>query len=138
MKVGERIRKDDFSFGADYSERTKKINTYFRKQFAQLRNELEDENYFKKKLFLSYLYKENEIIKAVKTDFNKNKSIYFELNKLIPKNANILHLAEDFGQKDVLLTLYQAERRIFSYIQNLEKKAVAQQNYIVQRRKIII
>ncbi|MDR2235703.1 MAG: MMPL family transporter [Chryseobacterium sp.] len=136
VKVGERISKDDMSFGKNYSERTKKINAYFRQKFAELRSEIEDENYFKKKLFLSYLYKENEVVKAVKEDFKAHKSVYFELNRHIPKDANILHMADDFGQKDVLFTLYQAERRIFSFIQDAEKRAVAAHNYIVKRRKL--
>lgn len=136
VKVGERISKDDLSFGENYSERTKKINAHFREKFAELRNELEDENYFKNKLFLSYLYKDNEVVKEVKKDFNTNKSVYFELNKHLPKDATILHIADDFGQKDVLLTLYQAERRIFSCIQNDERREIAAQTYLVKRRKI--
>lgn len=136
VKVGDRIRKDDVSFGKSYSERTKKINAYFREQFAQLRNEIEDENYFKKKLFLSYLYKENEVVHEVKEDFNTNKTAYFELNKHIPKDSIILHISDDFGQKDVLLLLYQAGRRIFSRISNEEKRDVAEQNYLVKRRKL--
>ncbi|WP_238594307.1 MMPL family transporter [Chryseobacterium indologenes] len=136
VKVGNRISKDDMSFGKNYSERTKKINVYFREEFAKLREEIEDENYFKKKLFLSYLYKDSEVVKAVKEDFNANKSVYFELNKHISNDANILHLADDFGQKDVLLTLYQASRRVFSLIQNDEKRATAAHSYLVKRRKI--
>lgn len=136
VKVGNRISKDDMSFGQNYSERTKKINAYFREEFARLREEIEDENYFKKKLFLSYLYKDSEVVQEVKEDFNTNKSVYFELNKHIPHDANILHIADDFGQKDALLTLYQASRRIFSLIQNDEKRAVAAHNYLVKRRKI--
>ncbi|WP_336703498.1 MMPL family transporter [Chryseobacterium indologenes] len=136
VKVGNRISKDDMSFGKNYSERTKKINVYFREEFAKLREEIEDENYFKKKLFLSYLYKDSEVVKAVKEDFNANKSVYFELNKHISNVANILHLADDFGQKDVLLTLYQASRRVFSLIQNDEKRVTAAHSYLVKRRKI--
>ncbi|WP_137904750.1 MMPL family transporter [Chryseobacterium sp. 2VB] len=136
VKVGNRISKDDMSFGQNYSERTKKINAHFREEFARLREEIEDENYFKKKLFLSYLYKDSEVVKEVKEDFNTNKSVYFELNKHIPHDANILHITDDFGQKDALLTLYQASRRIFSLIQNDEKRAVAAHNYLVKRRKI--
>jgi hypothetical protein len=136
VKVGERISKDDLSFGKNYSERTKKINAYFRQEFAKLRNELEDENYFRKKLFLSYLYKDSEVVKEVKGDFNANKSVYFELNKHIPKDASILHIADDFGQKDILLTLYQAERRIFSFIGNEERRQIAAQTYLVKRRKL--
>jgi 1-acyl-sn-glycerol-3-phosphate acyltransferase len=136
VKVGDRISKDDLSFGENYSERTKKINLYFRNEFAKLRNELEDENYFKKKLFLSYLYKDSEVVKEIKRDFRTNKSVYFELDKHIPKDANILHFADDFGQKDILLTLQQAGRRIFSFIKNDEKRATAEQTYLVKRRKI--
>lgn len=136
VKVGDRINKDDLNFGKTYSERSKKINSYFRDEFAKLRDELEDENYFKKKLFLSYLYKDNDVVKEIKQDFNTNKSVYFELNKHIPKDANILHFANDFGQKDILLTLQQAGRRIFTLIKNNERRETAEQTYLVKRRKI--
>ncbi|MCU7614796.1 MMPL family transporter [Chryseobacterium sp. GMJ5] len=136
VKVGDRILKDDANFGTHYSERTKKINAYFREEFSKLRDELEDDNYFKKKLFLSFLYKENEVVKAVKEDFKRNKSVYLLLNQHIPKDAVILHIADDFGQKDVLLTLQQPGRKIFSFIENKEKREVAEHSYIVKKRKI--
>ncbi|MBV6880392.1 MMPL family transporter [Epilithonimonas ginsengisoli] len=136
VKVGDRISKDDLSFGTTYKERAKNINSNFRNEFTKLRNEIEDENYFKKKLFLSFLYKETEVVKAVKDDFNKNKSVYFELNKYIAKDATILHIADDYGQKDFLLTIQQAGRKIFSFIKNKEKREVAEQNYLVKRRKL--
>ncbi|REC63344.1 glycerol acyltransferase [Chryseobacterium pennae] len=136
VKVGDRISKDDVAFGKNYSERTKKINAYYRDEFAKLREEIEDENYFKKQLFLSNLYKDNEVVTEVKKDFKTNKSVYFELNKHIATDANILHISDDFGQKDVLLTLYQASRRVFSWIRNDEKRATAAHNYLVKRRKI--
>lgn len=136
VKVGDRINNDDLSFGKNYSERTKKINAYFRDEFAKLRNQIEDENYFKKKLFLSFLYKETDVVEELKKDFKKNKSVYFELNKHIPKDAVVLHIADDFGQKDVLLTLQEASRKIFSLINNHEKREIAEQSYIVKRRKI--
>ena len=136
VKVGDRISKDDLSFGTNYKERAKNINANFRNDFAKLRNEIEDENYFKKKLFLSFLYKETEIVKEVKDDFNENKSVYFELNKYIAKDATILHIADDYGQKDFLLTIQQAGRKIFSFIINKEKREIAEQNYLVKRRKL--
>ena len=68
-----------------------------------MRTEIEDEDYFKNKLFLSFLYKENDVVKQVKDDFRQNKTLYFSLNKNISKTAHILHIANDFGQLDVLL-----------------------------------
>lgn len=136
VKVGNRISKDDMTFGKNYSERTKKINAYFREEFAKLREEIEDENYFKNKLFLSFLYKDSDVVKEVKKDFKIHKLAYFELNKHIPNDANILHIADDFGQIDVLLTLYQAGRRVFSLIMDHDKRATAAHSYLVKRRKI--
>lgn len=136
VKVGDRLSKNDLSFGTTYKERAKNINFYFRNEFAKLRNEIECENYFKKKLFLSFLYKETEVVKEVKQDFKKNKSVYFELNKHIAKDVNILHIADDFGQKDVLMTLQQAGRRVFSLIKDEEKRQIAENNYIIKTRKI--
>jgi len=137
IKVGDRISQNDLAYGTTYQDRTKNINAKFRNEFAKLRTEIEDENYFKKKLFLSFLYKETEVVKAVKDDFNENKSVYFELNKHIPKDATILHIADDFGQKDFLLTIQQASRKIFSFIKNKEKREIAEQNYLVKKRKLI-
>jgi len=136
IKVGDRISQNDLAYGTTYQDRTKNINAKFRNEFAKLRSEIEDENYFKKKLFLSFLYKETEVVKEVKDDFNKNKSVYFELNKHIAKDAKILHIADDFGQKDFLLTSQQAGRKIFSFIKNKEKREIAAHNYLVKRRKI--
>ncbi|MFP7658382.1 hypothetical protein [Chryseobacterium proteolyticum] len=113
----------------------KKINAYFREEFSKLREELEDEDYFKKKLFLSFLYKENEIVKQVKEDFRINKSAYFELNKHIPKDATLLHIADDYGQIDILLSLQQANRKIFSLIPDIEKREIADHNYLVKKKK---
>lgn len=136
VKVGNRISKDDLSFGENYSDRTKKINAYFRDEFSKMRTEIEDEDYFKNKLFLSFLYKENDVVKQVKDDFRQNKTLYFSLNKNISKTAHILHIANDFGQLDVLLTLQQAERKIYSLIADTEKREIANNNYLVKRRKI--
>lgn len=136
VKVGDRIHHEDKNFGISYKERTKRINTYFREKFTELRSELEEKNYFRKKLFLSYIYKEKHVVKAIKEDFEANNSIYFELNKHISPDAKILHISEDYGQKDVLLTLYQASRKIYSYINNEEKRLVAKNNYLVKKRKL--
>ncbi|PKP15166.1 MAG: glycerol acyltransferase, partial [Bacteroidetes bacterium HGW-Bacteroidetes-23] len=134
--IGKRIEASDTSFGATYSERTKSINKLFRQEFAKIRNEREDENYFKNKLFLSFLYKESEIIDAVKSDFIKNKMIYFNLNDDVSPSAKILHIADDYGQLDVLLTLQHAKRKVQSYIADDTKRSVARTNYLVKKRDI--
>lgn len=134
--VGKRIEADDVSFGSNYSERTKSINAFYRKEFASIRMEYEDENYFRNKLFLSFLYKEQEIIHEVKKDFENRKKTYLKLNSFLKDDAKILHFADDYGQIDVLLALQQPKRKIQTLIQNEEKKGVASTSFVVKKREI--
>jgi uncharacterized protein len=134
--IGNRIAISDTSFGLDYSQRTKSINKYFRAEFTAIRKEYEDADYFKNKLFLSFLYKEQQIISQVKEDFKVNKSLYFNLNKYIASDAKILHIANDFGQIDCLLALQEPKRKIQTFIFDEEKRNVASCNYLVKKRNI--
>ncbi|UOK42936.1 MULTISPECIES: MMPL family transporter [Flavobacterium] len=134
--IGKRIKADDISFGLNYSERTKKINKHFREEYALLRTELEDENYFKNKLLLSFLYKEQEVRRVVKSNFAQRKSLYFRLNKVLSDDAKILHIADDFGQLDALLVLQQPKRKIESFMQDPEKREIASSNYILKKRRL--
>jgi uncharacterized protein len=134
--IGNRIAISDTSFGLDYSQRTKSINKYFRAEFTAIRKEYEDADYFKNKLFLSFLYKEQQIISQVKEDFKVNKSHYFNLNKYIASDAKILHIANDFGQIDCLLALQEPKRKIQTFIFDEEKRNVASCNYLVKKRNI--
>lgn len=134
--IDKRIKIEDKYFGENYSQRTKSINKYFRTEFNKLRLELEDESYFENKLFLSFLYKEREIISEVKSDFLVNKSNYYKLNLYINPEAKIFHIASDYGQIDFLLSMQQPKRKAKSFIADLEKRAIANANYLVQKYKI--
>ncbi|MDR2222722.1 MAG: 1-acyl-sn-glycerol-3-phosphate acyltransferase [Flavobacteriaceae bacterium] len=134
--IGERIAYDDWSYGKDYSERTKKISKFYKEQFKDIRKQLEDKNYFKRKMFLSYLYKEGTILKEVKADFNAYGEDYYELNNHIGDKEKVGHIADDYGQINFLLTLQQSKRKISCYINEEYKRCVAQTNYVVKRRNI--
>ena len=136
VKVGERISQDDYSFGKNYSERAKKINAFFRSRFASLRAELEHENYFRNMLFLSFHYKENELVSAVKKDFEENKMRYHQLNQWIGREDTVFHISDDFGQTDILLALQEAGRKIYSFNEDPDKRDISRQNYLLKRRKI--
>ncbi|MEC4113272.1 1-acyl-sn-glycerol-3-phosphate acyltransferase [Myroides pelagicus] len=132
--VGERITYDDQSFGSNYTERTKKISKFYKEQFKNIRKNLEDKDYFKQKLFLSYLYKEGNISKEVKEDFNTYAEDYYELNNYLGDKERVLHFADDYGQINFLLTLQEAKRKVYSYIPDEYKRSVAQMNYITKCR----
>ena len=133
---GEVIQPNDEKFGANYSERAKKISQYFKQEYQKLRDQYEDENYFRKKVLLSFLYKENEVVLKMKINFDQKKSIYHELNFLLKNTGKIYRYADDFGEFDFVLTMQQAKRQLLTYIENEEKRAIAQTNYITKIREI--
>lgn len=137
VTIGDRISPENTEFGSNYSERTKRIGRYFRERFQEIRMKLEDENYFEKKLYLAYLYKEPEMISAVKADFLLKKKAYYALFKYVAGNARIFHLANDYGQIDLLLTWQFPARKIITYIDDEDKRSAAKVNYPVGKRKIL-
>ncbi len=136
VSILERIRPDDKAFGDNYAERTKKIAAFFRSEFNKIRSEIEGPDYFRKMLLHSFDYKEMEVVQSVKKDLKAHLETYAKLNNLIGEKAKILHIANDYGQLDVLLTLQQPQRRIVSFIANAHQRAVAQTNYLLHRRHI--
>ncbi|MFG4000761.1 1-acyl-sn-glycerol-3-phosphate acyltransferase [Flavobacterium aquidurense] len=136
LSILERIAPDNLSYGKNYAERTKLLSTYFKAEFQKVRQELEGPEYFKKMLIHSYDYKEIEIINSVKNDLQHNLETYYQLNKHISAKAKIMHLSNDYGQLDVLLTLQEPQRKIVSYNSDEEKREVAKTNYFLKKRKI--
>jgi len=104
--------------------------------FQDIRSKYENENYWKQKLFLSFLYKESEIIQAVKQDFKLNKSVYYQLNNAFSNVEKIVHFSDDYGQIDFLLLMQQANRKIISFVKDQEKREIAATNYITKIRSL--
>jgi len=137
LKILPRISPDDIRFGSGYAERTKQLSRFFKEQFAEMRSEIEKPFYFKQKIEESFIYKEHDIISAVKSNFENKLKIYYSINKRISNKASILHIADDHGEIDVLFALQEAQRTIYSYIKDIDKRDVAKTNYIVRKRNII-
>lgn len=137
ISILERIAPDNLSFGKNYAERTKQMSAFFKEEYQKIRQKLEGPEYFKKMLLHSYDYKEIEIINAIKKDLKKNLETYYHLNKYLSAKAKVLHLSNDYGQLDVLLTLQEPQRKIVSFINDEEKISVAKTNYFLKKRKIL-
>ncbi|MCV9932261.1 1-acyl-sn-glycerol-3-phosphate acyltransferase [Flavobacterium sp. LS1R47] len=136
VTILDRITPENLAFGKNYTEKTKQISTYFKSEFKKIREQLEGADYFKKMILTSFNYKELEIINSVKKNLNTNLETYYLLNKHINLKAKILHLSNDYGQLDLLLTLQEPQRKVDSYTTDEEKHAVAKTNYIVKKRAI--
>lgn len=134
--VGRPIALNEERFGTNYSERTKKISAYFKETFTKIRLKAEHEDYFKQKLLLNFLYKEGDIYKNVRTDFNKNKAIYHQLFYLIGAKAKIAHITTDYGQVDFLLVHQFPSRDVYTFNTDSEKRSIAMTSYILNKFKM--
>ena len=136
VKVGDRISYNNLEFGSSSRERSKKISTYFKSEFLKFRNEIEKEDYFKDILFSNYLFKEKEIQIQIKSDFEKNKTIYHEMNLQLPMQCKILHIGSDYGQIDILLVARSLERKITTTIKGEGKYNIAKNCLTSQTRNV--
>ncbi|MHC8947545.1 1-acyl-sn-glycerol-3-phosphate acyltransferase [Sphingobacterium hungaricum] len=134
--IGERIPAGSTTFGDTYTEKTKQIAKYFKTQFTYWRSQLEDEDYFIRKLNLAYLYKDDEIVASVKQHLKVNKRTYFKLNSFLKEDETISHLSNDFGELDFLLSLQSGYRKIYSFIEPIDRRQVAQSIYYTHLRKV--
>lgn len=136
VNILQRIAPEDKTFGVNYAERTKKISAFFRLEYNQMRREIEGPDYFRKILLHSFDYKETEVVDSVRKDLKVHLDAYAKLNNYLGEKDKILHIAHDYGQLDVLLALQQPQRKIVSFIADTHKRAVAQTNYLLQKRHI--
>lgn len=136
VEILVRIANDDLTYGSNYTEKTKTINTFFKSHYRKMRSEYEGIDYFKNSIFNSFDYKESHIIKSVKLNFMTNMEVFYNLNKFISPKAKVAHFANDYGELDVLLALQESQRKIISYIADAEKRAVAKTNHFLNKRSI--
>ncbi|HLV43256.1 MAG TPA: 1-acyl-sn-glycerol-3-phosphate acyltransferase [Brumimicrobium sp.] len=136
LEIGERISFENIDKDQNLKELTKSISVKFKDKFKSLRYQLEDEDYFKEKIRLNFLYKEADIVRLAKNEFKENKSLYHVINRHIPENAKVLRIGGDLGIWDLMLTLQQAKRRMLTYIESEELRNVAKQSYLLHKRRI--
>lgn len=134
--IGERIKHDDATFGTSDRERTKKIGAFYKKEFQKIRDSIEDVDYFKDILLSNYRYKGAALFKSIKNDFTTNKLIYKGLSDILPSKINIFHIADDYGQLDILLVSRFLDRKITTLIENKEKRSIAKNCYTNIHKKV--
>ncbi|WP_437919188.1 1-acyl-sn-glycerol-3-phosphate acyltransferase [Sphingobacterium sp. LRF_L2] len=127
--IGKRIRQNEVEYGSTYLSKTKSITKNFRTIYHEWRLKMEDASYFNRKLELAYLFKDPEIIAAVKQNIRLYATYYYELNPLLGDDKKIVHWSDSFGEHDYLLSLQQGNRKVFGVIRDPEKRQVAESIY---------
>lgn len=133
VKILPRINAESTMYGENHTQQAKKIGAYFRDEFLNLREEIEDPKYFHNLVLEEYRYKGDTLYKRVKKDLKENSQPYFETLRQIEKSGNIAHISEDSGQLDFLLALDGPDRKIFSLIEDSETRTIVQNSYITKK-----
>ncbi|MFT3750866.1 MAG: 1-acyl-sn-glycerol-3-phosphate acyltransferase [Agriterribacter sp.] len=125
LKFLPRILPEDISFGNTYSERAKQIGKYFRNEFEQLRQSLEQPIWYREKLFYNYIYKGPvlEWYMRVKVRLEKNYAVF---HKLLPQKGKILDVGCGYGFMPYMLHFAATGREIDAVDYDEEKITVAQ------------
>lgn len=133
VKILPRIKAEDTSFGENHTQQAKKIGAYFKTELLKLRETIEGAKYFHKIVLEEYRYKCDARYRNVKKDLKENAENYFEIISRLEKSGSIAHFSENSGQLDFLLTLDGPDRKIFSFIGDVEDRTILQNSYITQK-----
>ncbi|MCJ7465186.1 MAG: MMPL family transporter [Maribacter sp.] len=137
IKILDRILQDDTQYGKGYRVRTKNIGTFFKNEFQNLRKELEDATYFHALVLENFRYKGNDIYKMVHKDLKTNAINYKTILDTVGRSDQILHLSQDYGQLDFLLTLDSSSRKIIRFMEDKTARQIFENCYIAQNYKTL-
>ncbi|MCK0145111.1 MMPL family transporter [Arenibacter sp. F26102] len=133
VKILDRISPENIDYGKTYRERNKSIAAHFRSEFQKLRNEVEGDTYFSRTILEDYRYKGDSIYREVKKDLENNSKIYSKISEHIGTSDSIIHLSKEYGQLDFLLSLNAVDRKIFTYLNDVEVRPIVKNSFIAQQ-----
>ena len=123
------IEADDPSYGATYSERTKSISRYFRKEHDKLRREQETPDYFRHRLYTNYLYK-GPVLEWYMRIKVRLEDYYKIFHELVPEKAHVIDLGCGYGFLCYMLQFLSQDRVITGVDYDLDKIETAQHGYL--------
>lgn len=130
VKALPRIAHDDNSYGCNYSERTKGIARYYKKEYGNLcrRFDTPDNPYFYNRLVRNFIYKGpvTEWYTRIKVKMEHNYRIF---DKLIPRTATITDIGCGYGYLGYMLSMYAPTRQILGIDYDKDKIEIAQNGF---------
>jgi len=106
-----RVKPGTLEYGSDYHIRTRNMLTFFRHEFAIVREKLETPDYMRHRLVRNYLYKGPilEWYTRIKMRLENNYNL---INSLVPRTAVVTDIGCGFGFLSNLLGMVSADRQI--------------------------
>jgi len=131
LKLLPAINPEERSWGETYSERTRTITAYFKREYNLHRDRMETpENNFKT-LTRNYLYKGPLLYWYAKIK-TLHEHLFIQLNALIPRQATIIDIGTGYGMLPLMLAMCGRNRIITGIDFDVEKIEVAANNYSVK------
>lgn len=124
MNFLERIKPNDHSWGTDYTEKTKSISQYFKKEYELLRTSTETADFFEDRLIKNYIYK-GPVLEWYTRVKVRLEDKYKPFDKIIPKKAKITDIGCGYGMMAYMLHFLSEERVIEGVDYDDEKILVA-------------
>ncbi len=122
-----RIAYEDDRFGANYTERTKQVNKWFRQEYAAIKAKNETPSYFREQILRTNTYKgpNLEWYCRIKTKLEDNYEIFHEL---IPRQGLFYDLGCGYGFLVYMLQWAAPDRQFIGVDYDEEKIEVAKHN----------
>jgi 1-acyl-sn-glycerol-3-phosphate acyltransferase len=133
VEILKRIPHGTKEYGTDSRAQTKNISAYFKKEYARLREELEDETYFHRMVLDHFRYSEIPSFKEIKQDLNRYASAYFKVLKYLEKKEEIACISDRSGQLPVLLLCDSPDRKVHAYVEDSEHQDYLEDRHITER-----
>lgn len=124
VKILERVRPQDTSYGATYQERCKNILKHMRAEYQLLRGQCETVTYFRPRLIRNYIFKGPvlEWYCRIKTKLENNYELF---ESLVPKQGQIVDVGCGYGFLPYMLMYKSKDRNILGIDYDDDKIAVA-------------
>lgn len=129
FKALPRIKFDDLLWGETYKERTKSISKYYKKEYYQLKNEIENAKYFTSIIFLNYVFKGPLLEWYYKIKWNFEAKNFDYYNQIIGDRLNIVDVGCGYGYFSFFLHYKNRNRKITALDYDQEKIDIAQNSY---------
>ncbi|MEX0274621.1 MAG: MMPL family transporter [Flavobacteriaceae bacterium] len=138
VKILDRIPLQDSRYGETARERTKSISQFFKKRFTEVRNDVEGPGYFNRTILEDFRFKGSALYKKVKKRLKDQQNTHHQLLRHIPQKAQIVNLAEKYGELGFLLALDSTDRKIFSYIPHAHTWEIVTHSFLTHKYGIRI
>jgi uncharacterized protein len=128
LKYLPRIKHDDQIYGAELREKAKNIGRYFRDEYANLAQQLENTDYFRNHVIHNFMFKGPvlEWYTRIKIKLENN---YRWFNRIIPRKGVITDMGCGYGYLSYMLALTSAERKITGIDYDHQKTEIADNGF---------